>query len=188
MLGRRQVDNARIYRSVLIARKRRQGNGWTETYHVTARDAEPRERRGEAEAAVPGLPPGARRRRGGVSGGDDGGAVGVDERGALEEADGRERRVVGRAQHGAFHRSELGGAPARNRGERTATLEWRRQSGTEWQRKWEYNNNKIQRQQQRETTTRNRRVDALGGLMPMPMLTVTDGVEEEASCSSALCL
>lgn len=186
MLGRRQVDNARIYRSVLIARKRRQGNGWTETYHVTARDAEPRERGGEAEAAVPGLPPGAGRRRGVVSGGDDGGAVGVDERGALEEADGRERRVVGRAQHGAFHRSELGSAE--QRGTNGWTLVWRRQSGTEWQREWEYNNNKIQRQQQRETTTRNRRVDALGGLMPMPMLTVTDGVEEEASCSSALCL
>lgn len=75
-------------------------------------------------------------------GGDDGGAVGVDERRALEEADGRERRVVGRAQHGAFHlsaapppaRADLGRGLrknwARNRAERRVEREFR------WD--WEY--------------------------------------------------
>jgi len=77
-------------------------------HHVVARGAEPGEGGGEAEAARPGLPPGARR-RGGGAGGDDGGAVRVHERGALEEADGRERRVVGGAQHGAFHRRASSG-------------------------------------------------------------------------------
>lgn len=68
-------------------------------YHVAPLDADSGERGGEAEAARAGLPPGARR----GAGADDGGAVRVDERRALEEAEGRQRRVVGGAEHGAFH-------------------------------------------------------------------------------------
>jgi hypothetical protein len=73
----------------------------SDSYHVAALHAEAGDGGGEAEAARPGLPP--RPRLG--SGGDDGGAVWVDERRPLEEGDGRERRVVCGAEHGAFHLS-----------------------------------------------------------------------------------
>lgn len=66
-----------------------------------ARDAECSESGGEAQAAAPCLPPGAR--RGAEARGHDGWPVGVDHGGALKEADGRQGRVVGGAQHGAFH-------------------------------------------------------------------------------------
>lgn len=78
------------------------------TYHVAALDAEAGERGGEAEAAGPGLPPRPGRRVAG--GGHDSGAVRVDERGPVEEGEGRERRVVGGAEHGALHHP-----PARRR-------------------------------------------------------------------------
>jgi hypothetical protein len=86
----------------LVSKKktRRSDVAGTRFYHIVALDAEPGKGGGEAEAASPGLPPVARRR--------GGGAVGVDERGALEEADGRERRVVGDAQYGAIHRLRRG--------------------------------------------------------------------------------
>jgi hypothetical protein len=54
-------------------------------YNIASLDAESGEGGGEAEAARAGLPPGEGR----GAGGDDGGSVGVDERGALEEAEGR---------------------------------------------------------------------------------------------------
>ena len=71
------------------------------SHHIAALDAEAGEGGGEAEAPGPGLPPRPRRQVAG--GGDEGGAVRVDERGPLEEGDGRERRVVGGAEHGALH-------------------------------------------------------------------------------------
>ena len=71
------------------------------SHHIAALDAEAGEGGGEADAAAPGLPPRPRRQVAG--GGDEGGAVREDERGPLEEGDGRERRVVGGAEHGALH-------------------------------------------------------------------------------------
>ena len=75
-----------------------------------ARDAESGESAGEAGAARPSFAPSARRRAGETTGCcDDGRPVGVDESGALKEADGRQRHVVGGAQHGAIHRRNAHG-------------------------------------------------------------------------------
>ena len=74
-----------------------------------ARDAESGESAGEAGAARPSFAPSARRRAGETRCCDDGRAVGVDESGALKEADGRQGHVVGGAQHGAIHRRNAHG-------------------------------------------------------------------------------
>lgn len=68
-------------------------------YDVMAGDTEGGEGGSEPEAAIARLLPG-------VGGGavDDGGTIGVDNCRALEEAQRRQRYVIGRAPDAAFHR------------------------------------------------------------------------------------
>jgi len=67
-------------------------------YHVSAGDAELRERGRSGEAPLSRLAP-----RELPVAGDDGHPVTVHERGALQEAQRRERHVVGCAPHGSIH-------------------------------------------------------------------------------------